>query len=157
VAGTVAASGRLRRRGDREGAGDAVAVGGAKEGPPWPEMRGLPRDLTSGARLGEEDKEEAGSRQVRRLTRKQGEERAARAQPVDARVRAAGRGEARAGTAVAASTEATATRRCHLRQILVGANMRPLQHMLSNAPWPTRWVPPPGTRGIRDTARRETA
>ena len=36
---------------------------------------------------------------------------------------------------------------------LVGANMRPPRHMLPNAPWPARWVPPPGTRGIRDTAR----
>uniref|UniRef100_A0A0A9FGU4 60S ribosomal protein L4 n=1 Tax=Arundo donax TaxID=35708 RepID=A0A0A9FGU4_ARUDO len=25
--------------------------------------------------------------------------------------------------------------------------------MLPKAPWPARWVPPPGTRGIRDTAR----
>ena len=36
---------------------------------------------------------------------------------------------------------------------LVGANMRPPRHMLPKAPWPARWVPPPGTRGIRDTAR----
>ena len=31
--------------------------------------------------------------------------------------------------------------------------MRPPRHMLPKAPWPARWVPPPGTRGIRDTAR----
>lgn len=45
------------------------------------------------------------------------------------------------------------TLRCHLRQVLVGANMRPPRHMLPNAPWPLRWVPPPRTRGIRATAR----
>mmetsp|Transcript_10845 Transcript_10845/g.40158 ORF Transcript_10845/g.40158 Transcript_10845/m.40158 type:complete len:209 (+) Transcript_10845:521-1147(+) len=65
-----------------------------------------------------------------------------------------------AGTADAASAEHTAylfclrfTLRCHLRQVLVGANMWPPRHMLPNAPWPARWVPPPGTRGIRETAR----
>lgn len=31
--------------------------------------------------------------------------------------------------------------------------MRPPRHMLPNAPCPARWVPPPWTRGIRDTAR----
>uniref|UniRef100_A0A0A9GTM9 60S ribosomal protein L4 n=1 Tax=Arundo donax TaxID=35708 RepID=A0A0A9GTM9_ARUDO len=47
----------------------------------------------------------------------------------------------------------TLTRRCQRRQILVGANIRPPRHMLPKAPWPARWVPPPGTRGIRETAR----
>ncbi|OMO85632.1 putative Beta-1,3-galactosyltransferase sqv-2 [Corchorus olitorius] len=36
--------------------------------------------------------------------------------------------------------------------ILVGANMRPPRHMLPKAPWPALWVPPPGTRGIREAA-----
>lgn len=31
--------------------------------------------------------------------------------------------------------------------------MRPPRHMLPNAPWPERLVPPPLTRGIRATAR----
>merc|ERR1719473_2401338 len=47
----------------------------------------------------------------------------------------------------------TLTRRCHLRQILVGLNMPPPRHMFPNAACPARWVPPPGTRGIRATAR----
>merc|ERR1719502_2621376 len=66
----------------------------------------------------------------------------------------------RAGTADAAMAEATAYRRwvrftlrCHLRHVLVGENMRPPRHMLPNAPWPERCVPPPCTRGMRDTAR----
>mmetsp|Transcript_19336 Transcript_19336/g.61646 ORF Transcript_19336/g.61646 Transcript_19336/m.61646 type:complete len:200 (+) Transcript_19336:750-1349(+) len=42
---------------------------------------------------------------------------------------------------------------CHLRHVLVGANMRPPRHMLPYAPWPERCVPPPCTRGMRDTAR----
>ena len=42
---------------------------------------------------------------------------------------------------------------CHRRQTFVGANIRPPRHMLPKAPWPARCVPPPGTRGIRDTAR----
>ena len=42
---------------------------------------------------------------------------------------------------------------CHLRQVLVGAKRRPPRHMLPNAAWPERWVPPPPTRGIRATAR----
>ena len=64
------------------------------------------------------------------------------------------------GSAEAASADATAYRfwlrftfRCHRRHTFVGANMRPPRHMLPKAPWPARWVPPPGTRGIRDTAR----
>ena len=64
------------------------------------------------------------------------------------------------GHADAAMAEATAylrsfrlTLRCHLRQTFVGANMRPERHMLPKAPWPERCVPPPWTRGIRDTAR----
>jgi len=36
---------------------------------------------------------------------------------------------------------------------LVGEYMCPPRHMLPKAPWPARCVPPPGTRGIRDTAR----
>jgi hypothetical protein len=36
-------------------------------------------------------------------------------------------------------------RRCHLRQTLVGANVRPPRHMLPKAPCPAR--------GIRETAR----
>ena len=43
--------------------------------------------------------------------------------------------------------------RRHLRQTRLGANMRPPRHMLLNAAWPERFVPPPGTRGIRATAR----
>merc|ERR1719502_65557 len=65
-----------------------------------------------------------------------------------------------AGTADAAMADATAYRRCvrftlrcHLRHVLVGENMRPPRHMLPNAPWPERCVPPPCTRGMRDTAR----
>merc|ERR1719353_1500859 len=65
-----------------------------------------------------------------------------------------------AGTADAAMADATAYRRCvrftlrcHLRHVLVGENMRPPRHMLPNAPWPERWVPPACTRGIRETAR----
>ncbi len=48
---------------------------------------------------------------------------------------------------------ATLTFLCHLRQVLVGANMWPPLHMLPKAPWPDLWVPPPRTRGIRATAR----
>merc|ERR1719183_2486504 len=66
----------------------------------------------------------------------------------------------REGRAEAAKADARAKRRwftlillCHLRQVLVGANIRPPRHMFPKAPWPARWVPPPGTRGIRDTAR----
>merc|ERR1719413_68630 len=66
----------------------------------------------------------------------------------------------RAGTAEAAKADATAYRfcpmltfLCHLRQVLVGANMRPPRHMLPKAPCPDRDVPPPPTRGIRATAR----
>merc|ERR1719149_565332 len=66
----------------------------------------------------------------------------------------------RAGTAEAARAEATAYLfwvvlifLCHLRQVLVGAKMRPPRHMLPKAPCPEREVPPPWTRGIRDTAR----
>ena len=63
-------------------------------------------------------------------------------------------------TADAASADATAYRRwfvlmrwCHLRHCLVGPNMRPERHMLPNAPCPERCVPPPATRGMRETAR----
>jgi hypothetical protein len=41
---------------------------------------------------------------------------------------------------------------CHLRQVLVGVNIRPPQHMFPKAPWPERWVPLPPTRGICATA-----
>lgn len=41
---------------------------------------------------------------------------------------------------------------CHLRQVFVGANIRPPRHMFPNAPCPDLWVPPPRTRGIRATA-----
>merc|ERR1719409_2688405 len=65
-----------------------------------------------------------------------------------------------AGTADAAIADATAYRRwvrltfrCHLRHGLVGENIRPPRHMLPKAAWPERWVPPPWTRGIRETAR----
>ena len=65
-----------------------------------------------------------------------------------------------AGTALAARPAAIAWRfcvtftlRCHLRHVFVGANIRPPRHMLPKAPWPERWVPPPCTRGMRDTAR----
>ncbi|KAL2464007.1 60S ribosomal protein L4 [Forsythia ovata] len=64
------------------------------------------------------------------------------------------------GTAEATIAETTSCRfwvtftvLCHRRQILVGANMRPPRHILSKAPCPARWVPPPRTRGVRDTAR----
>mmetsp|Transcript_24762 Transcript_24762/g.34583 ORF Transcript_24762/g.34583 Transcript_24762/m.34583 type:complete len:203 (-) Transcript_24762:254-862(-) len=66
----------------------------------------------------------------------------------------------RDGRAEAARAEATAYRfwlrlifLCHLRQMRVGANMRPLRHMFPKAAWPAREVPPPDTRGIRETAR----
>ena len=65
-----------------------------------------------------------------------------------------------AGTAEAASADTMAKRRwptftwrCQRRQILVGAYMRPLRHMLPKAAWPERLVPLPATRGIRATAR----
>jgi hypothetical protein len=45
------------------------------------------------------------------------------------------------------------TFRCQRRQVFVGANMRPPRHMFPKAPCPARCVPPPGTRGIRETAR----
>merc|ERR1719235_1635490 len=64
------------------------------------------------------------------------------------------------GRVLAASAEATAwrfcvtlTRRCHRRQTFVGLNIPPPRHMLPKAAWPERWVPPPGTRGMRATAR----
>lgn len=66
----------------------------------------------------------------------------------------------RAGMAEAASAALTArrrtlrgTRECHLRNTLVGANMRPPRHIFPKAPCPDRCVPPPETRGIRATAR----
>merc|ERR1712046_477223 len=66
----------------------------------------------------------------------------------------------RDGRADAARAEHTAYRRwltlilrCHLRHVFVGLNMRPPRHMLPKAAWPALWVPPPGTRGIRATAR----
>merc|ERR1719393_1111013 len=65
-----------------------------------------------------------------------------------------------AGTADAAIADATAYRRwvrltfrCHLSHGLVGENIRPPRHMFPKAAWPERWVPPPWTRGIRETAR----
>ena len=42
---------------------------------------------------------------------------------------------------------------CQRRQIFVGANIRPPLHILPKAPCPALCVPPPGTRGIRATAR----
>merc|ERR1719440_666125 len=70
------------------------------------------------------------------------------------------RASTRGGSVLAASDVTTAcrfsvtfTRRCHRRQVFVGQNMPPPRHMLPNAPCPDRWVPPPGTRGTRATAR----
>jgi len=66
----------------------------------------------------------------------------------------------REGKAEAAKEEATAnllwfllTFLCQRRKVLVGANIRPERHMLPKAAWPARPVPPPETRGIRETAR----
>merc|ERR1719221_662976 len=47
----------------------------------------------------------------------------------------------------------TLTLRCHRRHVFVGQNMPPPRHMFPNAPCPDRWVPPPGARGTRATAR----
>merc|ERR1719389_1309235 len=64
------------------------------------------------------------------------------------------------GKALAASADTTAWRfcvvftfLCHRRHVFVGLNIPPPRHWLPNAPWPERCVPPPGTRGIRATAR----
>merc|ERR1719282_1451591 len=64
------------------------------------------------------------------------------------------------GKQLAAKDETTAwrfwptlTRLCQRRHVFVGQNMPPPRHMLPNAACPARWVPPPGTRGIRATAR----
>mmetsp|Transcript_44779 Transcript_44779/g.126653 ORF Transcript_44779/g.126653 Transcript_44779/m.126653 type:complete len:200 (+) Transcript_44779:122-721(+) len=64
------------------------------------------------------------------------------------------------GSVLAASAETTACRfwvmftcLCQRLQIFVGLNMPPPRAWLPKAAWPARWVPPPGTRGIRDTAR----
>merc|ERR1719221_1681724 len=47
----------------------------------------------------------------------------------------------------------TFTLRCQRRHVLVGQNIPPPRHMLPKAPCPERWVPPPGARGTRATAR----
>ena len=65
-----------------------------------------------------------------------------------------------AGSADAAKADETAYLRwftlifrCHLLQIFVGPNILPPLHIFPKAPCPEREVPPPGTRGIRATAR----
>lgn len=64
------------------------------------------------------------------------------------------------GKAEAARAETTAYRfwlmlifLCQRLHTFVGENIRPPRHMFPKAPCPARCVPPPGTRGIRDTAR----
>merc|ERR1719396_182725 len=64
------------------------------------------------------------------------------------------------GRALAARADTTAwrfwvtfTRLCHRLHVFVGLNIPPPRHMLPKAPCPDRWVPPPGARGTRATAR----